>query len=167
MTLDQIEQLGDIYYRTNVAGQDNFLAGFTPDVENIFDVDTQGRPVYINEQGFRYQVKDDGNITPYIEKKNNGNGDDLNSLQKGWRWLLDIDDTGYFSSQTPGEQPQQPQAQQQSMTIDEAVNNFKQNNPDLTYREIAERLSDMDPEAFEQRTGLPLNSVIDRLRMMR
>jgi hypothetical protein len=53
------------------------------------------------------------------------------------------------------------------MTIDEAVNNFKQNNPDLTYREIAERLSDMDPEAFEQQTGLPLNSVIDRLRMMR
>jgi hypothetical protein len=28
MTLDQIEQLGDIYYRTNVAGQDNFLAGY-------------------------------------------------------------------------------------------------------------------------------------------
>lgn len=51
--------------------------------------------------------------------------------------------------------------------INSVINNFKTNNPDLTATEMADRLEQMNPEEFKKETGLDINTVIDRLRMMR
>jgi hypothetical protein len=56
---------------------------------------------------------------------------------------------------------------QTKSSMDNIVSQFKEANPDLTYAQIAQRLSERDPVEFKQRTGLNLNAVRDRLRRMR
>ena len=56
---------------------------------------------------------------------------------------------------------------QTKSSIDDVINQFREANPDLSYPEMAQRLSERDPVEFKARTGLNLNAVIGRLRLMR
>jgi hypothetical protein len=56
----------------------------------------------------------------------------------------------------------------QVMDIDQIIQTYREQNPDLSYQEMADRIEkNIDPEIFKQQTGQNLNAVIGRLRMMR
>ena len=149
-----------------------------------------GRDITLNKSGYVVYADDDSLVTnekgnylkenpnympggafnPYMEvppigKETIPTGNEKNYWgdYEGWDWWQ----KNILGNETDNQNIQSQDNTQTKSSIDDIISQFREANPDLTYAQIAQRLSERDPVEFKQRTGLNLNAVRDRLRRMR
>ena len=149
-----------------------------------------GRDITLNKSGYVVYADDDSLVTnekgnylkenpnympggafnPYMEvppigKETIPTGNEKNYWgdYEGWDWWQ----KNILENETDNQNIQSQDNTQTKSSIDDIISQFREANPDLSYPEMAQRLSERDPVEFKARTGLNLNAVIGRLRLMR